>query len=322
MNKKIKKPALRIQPRDIEIFDWLYKLRFLTAKQIAGLVEAVEEKVALPEYNFAQGYHSIIKRIKLLTKTGYLECIKQPFQKYLYTLTPEVIDILVLEKGIPRENIAYIFNQKKQSQRNLEHSFMIAEFGAILALAVKKRSDIKLLTWLSETAERQIEIETLEDVVPNEVRKLNKKQSGPQIKFVKKPDAIFGLEDEKGIMFFMLEADKGTEITARILEKMTAYYHFLADGHFNDWSVKHRIRPDGQAINTFRVITYTVTPQWQQTLTKKILKVNSTETGSKMFWFTNQSLTNSEQPEKIFDPIFSIAQKDESNQLHSILEYG
>jgi len=61
-----KKKNIRLQPRDIEIFDWLYKFRFLTADQIAGLVEAVEQKVSLSEYEFREGYYGIIRRIKLL----------------------------------------------------------------------------------------------------------------------------------------------------------------------------------------------------------------------------------------------------------------
>lgn len=54
---------------------------------------------------------------------------------------------------------------------------------------------------------------------------------------------------------------------------------------------------------------------------EKTLQVNQEKAGSRMFWFTNQSLINPERPEAIFEQIFSIAQADELNQLYSLLEY-
>ncbi len=122
-------------------------------------------------------------------------------------------------------------------------------------------------------------------------------------------------------MFFILEADKSTEtITTKFLKKMAAYYHFYTQDKFKDWSVKNHIQPQNKPVPLLRVITYTTTPARQYNLIQAALQVNQDQLGSKMFWFTNQTLLNPEQPQTIFNKIFSIARVDELDQLHSILE--
>jgi len=118
----------------------------------------------------------------------------------------------------------------------------------------------------------------------------------------------------------MLEADRGTMTANRFLQKMVAYYYFLAQDQFYNWSLEKRIHPEGKAIKKFRVITYTVTPQWQRTLINITLQATSGNRGSRMFWFTNQSLINPENPETIIKQIFSIAQEDKLIQLYTLLE--
>ena len=318
MTTRNQKPNVRIQKRDIEIFDWLYKFRFLTAYQIAELVEAVEEKLALPTYKFKNGRDAVIKRINLLKKAGYLNCLTKHFQKYIYTLGVNAIDVLVLEKGIPREEIHHVLEQRKRSEQHLAHALMVAEFGATLALACKKQSDLELISWLPESNNLEIETTIPGSQITDVMRKW--KTTTGELKLRKKPDAVFGLEDSKGKMFFMLEADRGTMTSNRFLQKMVAYYYFLAQNQFSKWSLKTKIHPEGKAIKKFRVITYTVTPQWQQTLLIITLQVNPEKTGSKMFWFTNQNLIIFEKPESIFEQIFSIGQKDEFNQQYSLLK--
>jgi hypothetical protein len=143
LTKKKKKPGVRIQPRDIEVFEWLYKFRFLTAQQIAQLVDPVEQKTALPDYQFKDGQVAMLKRINLLAKEdkrgkSYLKCLKRLFQKYVYTLGSNAVDILAVEKGIFREELENVLAQRKRGDKHLEHALMIAEFGATLAIACKQ----------------------------------------------------------------------------------------------------------------------------------------------------------------------------------------
>ncbi len=311
---------IRIQDRDVEIFNWLYKFRFLTAHQIAGLVEAVEEKTVRPNYQFKNGHDSVIKRINLLTKSSHLHCLKKAFQKYIYTLGSKAIDVLTLEKGLLREDIYHTLDQKRRGEKHLEHSLMIAEFGATLALAVKMRPGIELICWLPESDNRQFETEIPEENLTSEMKKWKKKDEIYGLKLSKKPDAIFGLKDQKGKMFFMFEAERTTKASKIILKNMVSYYYFLAQDQFSDWGLKMNIFPDGKPNKKFRVITYTVTPQWQETLIKISLNVNPEKSGSRLFWFANQSKINPDNPETMLYPIFSIAHEEELNQEHSILE--
>lgn len=317
MSTSTKQPTVRIQPRDIKIFYWLYKLRFLTAHQIAGLVEAVEEKVAVPTHQFKQGYDAIIKRINLLKKAGYLNLLPKRFQKYVYTLGPKAVDVLILEKGILREEIYHVLEQKRRSEKHLEHALMVAEFGATLALACKKRPDVKLIAWLPESNELEIETVVPESHITDVMQKWKK---DGELRLKKKPDAIFGLEDPKGKMFFMLEADRGTMTASRFLQKMVAYYYFLAQDQFYNWSLEKRIHPEGKPIKKFRVITYTVTPQWQRTLMNMSLQATPGNVGSRMFWFVNQSSVNPDEPGSVLGNVFFVAQQEEKNKAHNILE--
>ena len=317
MGTQTKIPNIRLQARDIDIFDWVYKFRFLTAYQIAGLVEAVEEKTADPNYQFKGGQEAVLKRVARLQQAGYLNAITKVFHKHIYTLGPKAIDALVLERGIEREASQRVIEQKKRGDKHIAHSLLIAEFGATLALACKETDEVKLITWLPESNERQLELEIPASQLTDVIKKW---QTGGELKLTKKPDAIFGLEDKQGKMFFVLEADRGTMTSDRFLKKMVTYYYFLAQDKFKQWSLDKFIHPEGKPIKNFRVITYTVTQQWQETLIKNSLLVNPEHSGSRMFWFTNQALVNPERPASIFEPIFSIAQISELNHTYSILE--
>jgi hypothetical protein len=284
-----KKPNVRIQPRDIEIFRWLQKFRFLTAYQIAGLVDPVEKKVAKPGFIYKNGQDAIMMRVKLLKRAGYLNSLTKIFQKYVYTLGPKAVDHLVLENGTPREEISHILEQKKRSERHINHTLMIAEFGATLALACKYRSDIKLAVWLPESNDLQIETHISEDKLTPALQKLKRKKDSYGLPLNKIPDAVFGLQNDKEqYSFFILEADRGTETTKTIQKKIAAYYSFWQQKKFAEWSLQRRIHPEGKAIKNFRVLTYTVTPQWQETLIKTTIDIHPDKLGSGMFWFTNQ----------------------------------
>lgn len=320
MTPRTTKTTVRLQERDIELFNWLYKFRFLDVYQIAGLLEPVEKKLARPDYQFKGSQEAIFKRVKLLTRAGYLDSLTKITPKFIYTLGPKAIDVLVLESGIPREEILHTFEQKKRGEKHLSHSLMIAEFGACLAMACKQRGDVELITWLPESNDRQIEVTIPEHKLTETMKKWKSKRGVSGLTLTKKPDAIFGLEDKGGKMFFVLEVDRGTMTSSRFLQKMVCYYNFLAQKKFSEWSFEQHIHPEGKSIKFFRVITYTVTPQWQKTLINTSLKVNSNQTGSKMFWFTNQTLLDTQNTKTIFDYIFSIAQIDELTQPHSLLE--
>jgi len=185
-----------------------------------------------------------------------------------------------------------------------------------------RRKHIIALLKLPESNERQVEIHLSEDELTPEMRKWQKSQQGYGVTLRKKPDAIFGLENQQGqTAWFILEVDRGTMTSKRFLQKMAAYYYFKSHNKFGEWSQQLNLHPQGKPINTFRIITYTVTPQWQDMLIKTTLRINSDQTGSKMFWFTNQNLVDTEKPETMFEQIFSIAQGDELDRLHSIIGY-
>jgi hypothetical protein len=310
------KSNVRIQERDIEIFDWLYKFRFLTVQQIAGLVESVEIKTAKPEYQFKGGYDAIVKRVKLLTDADYLRCFTDISSKYVYSLGPRAIDNLVLAKGIAKEEIDHILEQKKRGEQHLKHFLMIAEFGATLAIAIKQRPDIQLITWLPESIDRQIEVVIPERDLTDEMKKWKKRREDYNLTLKRKPDAIFGLQSPKGQAFFILEADRGTESIKIFMQKMATYYHFLAQDKFKDWSVENFIHPEGKAISKFRVITYTVTQLWQDALIKNTLRITPDQIGSRMFWFVSQKFYSHE---KILGDIFSIAHANEIDKLFNLL---
>ena len=106
-----------------------------------------------------------------------------------------------------KNEINYVLEQKKRKDKHLEHLMMIAEFGVSLIAVCKQRPDIKLITWLPESNERQFEIQIPEEELTSEMRKWKDEGEVYGLTLKKRPDAVFGLEDKKGKMFFMLEVE-------------------------------------------------------------------------------------------------------------------
>ena len=81
---------------------------------------------------------------------------------------------------------------------------MVAEFGVTLTLACQQHPELKLITWLPESIDRQIETVIPEMQLTDEMRKWKKKKEEFNLTLTKKPDAIFGLESSRGQAFFIL----------------------------------------------------------------------------------------------------------------------
>ena len=327
--KNRQKSKLIIQPRDIEIFEWLYQFRFLTAQQIAQLVDPVREIVTSDEYKFRNGQASIIKRVYLLAQednkgSSYLKCTKQKFKKYVYSLGRKAIDVLALEKGMFKDELEPLLRTRKWGEEYLEHKLMIAEFGASLAIACKELQkqgqNIELITWLNESQDYTITTHIPEELLTKPMQQWKKPGEIYGLKLEKRPDAIFILQNPQGKQaWFMLEAERGTKTSQRFLREMAAYYYFLTQQQFEGWSQDKQIHHQGRSAKNFGLIVYTINPQKQASLIKTILNINPQQTGSKMFWFTNQGLLKPDQPSSIFKPIFTRGQQDELSYLYSLL---
>jgi hypothetical protein len=311
------KPKVLIQPRDVQIFKLLYDFRMLTADAVAQLAGPVEEKVAKDEYQFRDGRESIIKRLKLLSAADYINTIKKPGQKYIYTLGRKAADILAQQEGIPLEELNKSLDLQRRSERYFDHALMVSEFHTMLALAVQQRPNLKLLTWLNASEQLDTKV-TIPPAMLTEATRKWKTQDQINLELPISPDAVFGLQDEKGKFYFMFEADRATMPNKRFLQKMTAYYYFWALDQCNEWSVKAGIDPEGKAIEHFRVITYTTSPKRQENLVNAARQAIPEGEELEMFWFTNQAFLVQDKPGRIFEQIFSIAK--ELNSFHSILK--
>ena len=305
-----------IQPRDIRIFELLYDFRLLTAESIAQLAGPVEEKVAKDQYRFRGGREAIIKRLKLLSRAEYINCIKKPGQKYIYTLAKKSADVLAQQQGIPIEELNKCLDLQRRSERYFEHALMVSEFHTMLALAVAQTPGLKLLNWLNASEQLDTYV-TIPPEILTETMRPWKAQDQVNLKLPISPDAVFALEDGEGKFHFPFEADRANMSNKRFLQKMTAYYYFWKLGQHSDWSAKNRINPDGEAIKHYRVITYTTSQKRQGNLLNTTLQAMPAGEELEKFWFTNQEVI---ERNVIFSHIFSIAQKDEQNLLHNIIE--
>jgi len=280
--------GVKLQQRDIEIIKLTHDYRFLNSDQIKVLVDGS-----------GQG---ILRRLKKLFHYGFLDRplsqINYPLtgtQKMVYALGDKGADLLAEKFGIDRGKIKWNEKNKEVKDRHIQHTLMISDFRVCLQKALDKVSGTHLLFWEKENSKE------LKDYV------YIKGSRGRKIKAPVVPDGFFGIQDQKGKMYFFLEADQSTMTNARFFKKMKAYWNWWKQG-------RHTKR---FGIKAFRVLTITKTEKRKENLREITKKADDRQRGSLMFWFTSERNYSSQETESILRPIWQTA-KD--NSFHSLLE--
>lgn len=281
-------PAYRMQPRDIQIIEAVFRHRFLTVSHIYALLGGSESKLAVRcRFLWQDGYlerPKALRPTKLLTeeivyalgKKGaqLLDELRKKGELVLQYLKPTV-DIGQLDWAeTPKKQIGWPY---------IDHQLGIATFMTAMQLAAEAKS-IRL-QWDGHFNRQQHRI-----TVP-----------GEGVNFL--PDAYFTLEvPERGVAHHYLELDRGSLSLKRMYEKYERYFKFWKSGYGTGRSFKH-----------FRVLTVTYDQDYMHSLRKVALTIGRDSTHPstwKALMFTHAGVFDLERAEQALKPVWLYADED------------
>jgi Replication-relaxation len=219
---------LALTPRDLEIFRWLSRYRYLRSTYLhafAGGASATRFK----------------ERLGDLFHEGYLDRPARQWEFADARCAPAVYELgerarrALAERGAEFEPRTFL---SSGLHAQFLHATMICECLASIELAARSLGDLRFIPWAEIAA--KLPPETVRSPLPFKLPLA----SGAII-----PDALFGLEylagGRKAYRFFALEADRGTMPVSRNKEGQTSYlaklalYHEVIDRqlHRSHWGV-------------------------------------------------------------------------------------
>ena len=229
-----------------------------------------------------RSYKKIHGRLLKLVQHHFLARIELPFQKHIYVIGREGINVLV-EQGIAsRELIEWRLRHHELKELFLKHQLMLVDLHCMLELAGRKAA-IELSVW-REGKDLWDNVETW--------------RNRERVSLPVCPDAFFVLEDAsrpdgRNRLNFFLEADRSTTTHKRFQNKLIAYRQYMEDGlHTKKYGIK-----------TFRVVTVTLTPERALSLNAAAREVLPSD-ALKYFLFASINDFSLSNPHPILTDIF------------------
>lgn len=262
------KRRFRLTDRDIEILTHVYNCRLVTIDHLVALTGRERRRVN--------------NRLVRLTEHKYLYRVRQPLQKYIYTINHAAVPVLVEQGLAPKELLDLRVRLREMSELFLKHSLMVVDIHVTLALA-SETSHIKLIEWTQGH-------ELYDSVVVRD--------RGKQGKLSVRPDAYFVLEDTRrpqgsNRAYFFLEADRSTSTHQRFQRKVIGYWHY----HQQGLCTQH------YGMKNFRVIILTITQARAENLCLAAGEVLPPGIGGS-YYFASRNHFSLTEPQHVFDAIF------------------
>ena len=272
---------IRLTDRDRMIIRLVHRHRFIRSHQICTLVGGSSQH--------------IVRRLQLLYHHGYLERPRAQLKYYdsggsrsiAYGLGNEGGVLLRRQFGIAVDSNSW--NEKNHSIGKvfLDHALLVSEIMVALELACRKRS---------------VRLRYEDELDP--IRKCPfqwwvKAVNGTRLGVI--PDRVFALEytDRNGqvqIVYFFLEADRGTMPVIRSGLNQTSFYRKLL-AYEATWTQKIHQRHLG--IPRFRVLTVTTTAERVKSLTEACTRLKR---GHGLFLFGDLSILKKD----VFSPVWKL----------------
>lgn len=246
-----------LQARDIGIILAVYENRFLRRDQIERL--------------FFKTTPTCNQRLQKLYQHKFLDRIIQPVDfgssQAVYALDSVGAEVVAAKIGASKNQINWTRRHNQIEHLFMNHTLAVSELNVALqqAFRLREEKDVKLLFWKREGFLPREKVQDPEN---------------PERRLSVIPDAFFGLETERGKLFFFVEVDMGTETLDRFRTKIVAYREYWKTGAFSN---RYTYR-------NFRVLT----------VTNGIQRLNNLigvadKTGAKnMFLFTIDKLASSD----------------------------
>lgn len=202
----------------------------------------------------------------------------------VYALGTRGSEVLV-ERGLLQETGDWRKKNRDLQYRYIAHQKMIANFRIALTLAIRERSDIRLLFFHRE----ELALRDRVTVVKN-----GRRQVLPI-----NPDGFFGLRfpglpEGRNRAFFFLEADRSTMTRERFLQKLVGYWEWFCHGGHTR---RHGIR-------SFRVLTVTKSEERLVSLLRVAADAKELREGLQLFWSTSEERIAPERAASVFESIW------------------
>ena len=258
----------KITNKDIEIIKLVYQFRLVTVYHLVDLTGRIRQKLNT----------SLAK----LSKHGYLYRHCFDFKPYLYAINKKALPILIEQGTDPRELPTNIRIQSKPTELFLKHTLMVVDIHIALARATNNHHiKIKLTNWQEHGKKLYDSVTFRED--------------GEENKLPVRPDAFFTLEETTSPSnlnqtHIFLEADRSTTNNKKFQNKLKAYQHYYQQGLHTK---KHNI-------NSFRVLTITLTKKRAETLCKSAQETLPKDI-RKFYYFAPMDTISTSNPEHIFN---------------------
>jgi len=264
----VERASFQLTSGDVEMIRRVYEYRVVHIDHISVLI--------------GRSYKKIHGRLLKLVQHHFLARIELAFQKHIYVIGREGINVLV-EQGIASwELIEWRLRHHELKELFLKHQLMLVDLHCMLELAGRK-TDIGLNVWR--------EGKELWDTM--QVWRDRERVSLPVC-----PDAFFVLEDAsrpdgRNRLNFFLEADRSTTTHKRFQNKLVAYRQYMEDGlHVKRYGIK-----------TFRVVTVTLTPERALSLNAVAREVLPSH-ARKYFLFASIDSLSLSNPNPILSDVF------------------
>jgi hypothetical protein len=270
---------LKLTSRDDALLRDIAEYRFLNTEQLVALHEGSARNIA--------------NRLGSLFRHGYIDRPKVQKSARLspphlvYSLDRKGADYL-FGKPEEREWILRRVGEIKKSLPLIAHALMISQFRVCLTLALKNRTDIKLIRWIQG----------------NDLRTALKTR-GQHPSLV--ADAYFVLDTPTRQYPCFLETDRATMTEARYVSKLKNYWRHNREKLFKE----------SLGIEHFRVLTVTPNEGRAKNLCLASKEANDTRTGSWVFIFASETRFNLKNPDELLGPMWQCPKDDLP---HSIVE--
>ena len=267
---------MRVTARDVALLENIARLRLAATAQLAALDGGSAQNVS--------------RSLLALWENGYVERPEaQAASRFLYEGSrPAIYGLtrkgaaLLREHGLDvrRRLLDGIDKEQAAGWRFIEHTVSIAEFMVRLELALRGRSDVRIL-------ERG---EILEDAPKSNRDRLVKLEASIRLngalrKNAVVPDALFGLrfnDEEKS--YFMLEIDRGEMPVERYKNAQRTYFAKKMLTYYEANRQQRHVHDLG--IENFRVLTVTTTSERVERMLAALNGITEGR-GSNMFLFTD-----------------------------------
>jgi hypothetical protein len=268
-------PPIQLTNRDKQIILAVYRYRFINAQQIEALLFPPDQEKGRSRKQACQ------RRLQRLFHHGFVTRIPLPIvlgagrAPYVYALDEHGADIVAVELGIDRPNVAWTPSDNQVKPLFLDHVQAINTVRVVVE-RLRVCRGVTVVRWLNEGA---LQAKEMKDKLPYRMH-------GARMTRII-PDAYFALavSPDAPAAHFFLELDQGTMSNSRWRDKILAYLHFRQSGRSEKYF----------ATRNFRMLTVTTSIRRLENLKRTTEKAQ----GGQHFWFTTKDQISLWNPESL-----------------------